>query len=296
MAVPTLVGVATFCFLLLRMTPGDPAQLMAGPQATPEQVEVIRGQLGLDRPEPIQYVRFMTGLGRGDLGTSFVSGRSVLGEIAAAAPYTLVLALLSIVIATVIGCSMGIVAAVRRNTRTDMVLSAVALFGTSTPVYWLALMAIGLFSVRLGWLPVAGSDELRSYVLPTLMLTVFNLGFIMRQARSALVHELGEEFVRTARAKGCPRWRVIFLHAFRNALLPILTIVGLQFGQLLGGAVIIESIFAWPGMGLLLINAIQARDFAVVQGAVLLFAVALIALNLITDVLYAYIDPRLRIG
>lgn len=295
LALPTLLGVATVSFLLLRLVPGDPAQLMAGPLATDEQLAVLRRQLGLDEPVLAQFWHFMAGLVRGDLGTSFVTGRPVIAEIAAAAPYTLALAVLSIVFATVIGCLMGAAAAARRNTKADALLSAVALFGTSTPVYWIALVAIGLFSVRLGWLPVAGSDEPASYVLPTAMLTLFNLGFIMRQSRSALVHEMGQDFVRTANAKGCPRWRVLLVHVFKNALLPVLTIVGLQFGQLLGGAIVVETIFAWPGVGQLLITAIQARDFATIQGTVFMFAVALIVLNLLTDLVYAYVDPRVRL-
>lgn len=294
LAIPTLIGVATVCFLLLRLVPGDPARLMAGPQADASQIENIRHQLGLDLSVVSQYLRFMGGLATGDLGTSFVSGSSVLSEIVHAAPKTLALALLSIGFATVIGCGLGIAAAVKRNTRTDMVLSAVALFGTSTPIYWVALLAIGLFSIKLGWFPVAGSDTASSYVLPTLMLTLFNLGFIMRQSRAAVLHEIGQDFVRTARAKGSSQRRVLLVHVLRNALLPVLTIVGLQFGQLLGGTIVIESIFAWPGIGQLLLNAIQARDFATVQGVVFVFAVALIILNLVTDVLYAYVDPRVR--
>lgn len=294
LAIPTLIGAATVSFLLLRVLPGDPAELIVGPYATPQDIANIHHQLGLDRSLLTQYIHFMGGLARGDLGTSFVSRRPVLTEIWTAAPKTALLAVLSIAFASLVGCALGIFAAVMRGKRTDIILSASALVGTSVPIYWLSLLAINLFAVRLGWLPVSGSSSASNYVLPTLMLTLFNLGFIMRQSRAAVLNEIAQDYVRTARAKGAPRWRVLIVHVLRNALLPILTIIGLQFGQLLGGAILVESIFAWPGIGQLLFHAIEARDFALVQGIVFVFAMAVIVVNLLTDLSYSYVDPRLR--
>lgn len=296
LAIPTLIGAATVSFLLLRVLPGNPAELIAGPYATPQVIAHIHRQLGLDRPLSSQYFHFLGGLLHGNLGTSYVSQTPVLHEIMTAAPKTALLAVLSIALASVFGCALGIWAAVKRSTRTDIVLSASALVGTSIPIYWLSLLAISLFAVKLKWLPVAGAGGPSSYVLPTLMLTLFNLGFIMRQSRSAVLNEIAQDYVRTARAKGAPRWRVLIVHVLRNALLPILTIIGLQFGQLLGGAILVESIFAWPGIGQLLFHAIEARDFAMVQGIVFFFAIAVIVVNILTDISYSYVDPRLRVS
>jgi peptide/nickel transport system permease protein len=296
LAIPTLIGAATVSFLLLRVLPGNPADLIAGPYASPQVIANIHRQLGLDRSLFSQYLSFLDDLIHGNLGTSYVSQTPVLHEIMTAAPKTALLAVLSIAFASVVGCALGIWAAVKRSSRTDIVLSASALVGTSIPIYWLSLLAINLFAVRLRWLPVAGAGGLSSYVLPTLMLTLFNLGFIMRQSRSAVLTEIAQDYVRTARAKGAPTWRVLIVHVLRNALLPILTIIGLQFGQLLGGAILVESIFAWPGIGQLLFHAIEARDFAMVQGIVFCFAIAVIVVNILTDLSYSYVDPRLRVS
>jgi peptide/nickel transport system permease protein len=294
-AIPTLLGVATVVFSLLRLLPGDPASLIAGPTATPESIANIRHQLGLDQPIWQQYLDFLGRLLHGDLGISSRTGQPVLQEIATRAPYTAELALTSLVLAIAVGVAAGVVAATRRNTGADLGISGGAVFGVSMPVYWLGLMLIIVFAVRLRVLPAAGNDEgVLSLVLPTVTLALFSMGLVARQTRSAMLEVLGQDFVRTARAKGAGRRAVLIRHALRNALLPIVTTIGLQFGTLLGGAVITESVFAWPGMGRLLLDSIGSRDYPVVQGVVLLLSVAFITINLLTDLVYAYVDPRIR--
>jgi len=293
-AIPTLFGVATFSFLLLRLIPGDPARVMAGPQATAEDVDRLRSQLGLDGSLSSQYLDYMGRVLHGDLTISARTGTPVLDEIKARASATVVLAVLAIVVAVIVGCSLGVIAALRRDSALDLLLSGISVLGVSMPVYWIGLLLIIFFSVHLGWLPAGGADSWRAHVLPTVALSFFAVGFISRQTRSAMVETMELDFIRTVRAKGVSHAAVVFRHGLRNAALPVVTVVGLQFGQLLGGAVLTETIFAWPGVGRLLIESINARDFAAVQGVVLVFAVALILVNLATDLLYAYIDPRIR--
>jgi ABC-type dipeptide/oligopeptide/nickel transport system permease component len=293
-AIPTVLGVATISFLLMHLIPGDPARVIAGPTATAADVARLRHQLGLDLPGWQQYLHFMGNLLQLNLGTSARTGQPVLQEIADRAPYTLEIALISIVIAIVVGVALGVIAATRRNTVVDMLISALAVVGVSMPVYWLGLLLIIFFAVDLHLLPAAGATSPLGFVLPSLSLAVFSIGFIARQARSAMLEVLGLDYVRTARAKGSSRASVLLRHALRNALLPIVTIIGLQFGSLLGGAILTETIYGWPGMGRLLYDSISSSDFATVQGTVFVFAVALIIVNLLTDLLYAYVDPRIR--
>ena len=294
-AIPTLLGVATVVFSLLRLLPGDPATVIAGPTATPESIANIRHQVGLDLPIWQQYLGFLGRLLRGDLGISTRTGQPVLQEIVTRAPFTAELAVASLLLAIVVGVAAGVLAATRRNTGADLGISSTAVFGVSMPVYWLGLMLIIVFAVKLRVLPAAGDDQgLVSLILPAITLALFSMGLITRQTRSAMLEVLGQDFVRTARAKGAGRRTVLIRHALRNALLPIVTTIGLQFGTLLGGAVITESVFAWPGMGRLLLDSIFSRDYPVVQGVVLMLAVAFIAINLLTDLIYAYVDPRIR--
>jgi peptide/nickel transport system permease protein len=294
-AIPTVFGVATVVFFLQKLLPGDPAIIIAGPQATPEAIANIRHQLGLDQPVWQQYLTFMGGLVHGDLGISSRTGAPVIQEIATRAPYTAELAFASLALAILVGVAAGVIAATRRAGPTDLGISGSAVFGVSMPVYWLGLMLIIVFAVRLRVLPAAGTDDgWLSLVLPTITLALFSMGLITRQTRSAMLEVLGQDFVRTARAKGAGRRSVLIRHALRNALLPIVTTIGLQFGILLGGAVITESVFAWPGMGRLLLDSINARDYPVVQGVVLLLSVAFITINILTDLVYAYVDPRIR--
>lgn len=292
--IPTLLGVATISFLLLRLIPGDPARLMAGPTATPAQVEHLRQQFGLTGSELSQYLKYLGKLATGNLGTSTLSGQSVVSEIATAFPYTLELAVAAGFLAVLLGCPLGIIAALRRGRITDTALSGVSVLGVSMPVYWSGLLLIILFAVKLKLLPAAGAESVSSIILPSVTLSLFAIGFISRQTRSAMLEALSQDYTRTARAKGMPAHTVILKHALRNAAVPVVTVAGLQFGQLLGGAILTETIFGWPGMGNLLVQAINARDYATVQGAVLLFAIAVMIVNLSTDLLYAAIDPRVR--
>jgi peptide/nickel transport system permease protein/oligopeptide transport system permease protein len=294
-AVPTLLGVATVVFSLLRMLPGDPATLIAGPTATPESIANIRRQLGLNLPLWQQYLSFLGRLPRGDLGISTRTGAPVVQEILTRVPYTVELAVTSLVLAIALGVAAGVIAATRRNTPVDLALSGSAVFGVSMPVYWLGLMLIIVFAVRFRALPAAGADQMPvSLVLPAVTLALASMGLVARQTRSAMLEVLGQDFVRTARAKGAGRRTVLVRHALRNALLPIVTTIGIQFGTLLGGAVLTETVFAWPGVGRLLVDSIFSRDYPVVQGVVLLISVTFIAINLLTDLTYAYVDPRIR--
>ena len=294
-AIPTLLGVATVVFSLLRLLPGDPASVIAGPTATPESIANIRHQLGLDLPLWHQYLAFLGRLLRGDLGISTRTGSPVVEEILTRAPYTAELAVTSLALAVLVGITAGVIAATRHNGGADLGISGTAVFGVSMPVYWLGLMLIIVFAVRLRVLPAAGADRgVLSIILPAITLALFSMGLVARQTRSAMLEVLGQDFVRTARAKGAPRSAVLIRHALRNALLPVVTTIGLQFGTLLGGAVLTETVFAWPGVGRLLVDSIGSRDYPVVQGVVLMLSVTFIVINLLTDLVYAYVDPRIR--
>lgn len=290
----TLFGVSVLIFLMLRVLPGDPARVLAGLNASEEQVARLREELGLDRGLLAQYWNFLTGVVTGDLGTSARTSRPVSSEIAVRLPATLILAVLATVIGSVVGITAGVIAAVRRNSVLDHVISSVAMMGVSMPVYWLGLLLILLFAVTLGWLPAAGSGEPLSIVLPAVTLAAFSTALVSRMTRASMLEVLGQDYIRTAEAKGAPPKTVIIRHGLRNAFIPILTVISLQFGALLGGAVLTETVFGWPGIGRLLVDSIGARDFAVVQGIVLVYAAAFIILNVIVDVLYVVVDPRIR--
>jgi ABC-type dipeptide/oligopeptide/nickel transport system permease component len=293
-AIPTLWGVATAVFIMARLLPGDPARVIAGLLATPEQVDLLRHQLGLDRPLPVQYVDFLAHLARFDLGTSAHFGTPVASEIGSRLPYTAELALAAAAISTVVGVLAGVAAALRRNTPVDLAVSAISVLGISMPAYWLGLMLIVVFAVQLRMLPVAGADSPAGIVLPAVTLALLSIGLVARMTRSSLLEVLGQDYVRTARAKGARPARVVLVHGLRNALVPILTALGLQLGALMGGAVLTESVFGWPGVGRLLLDSIFFRDYPMVQGLVLLFAVTYIVINLLVDLLYLYVDPRVR--
>jgi peptide/nickel transport system permease protein len=293
-AIPTLWGVATVVFLMARLLPGDPARVIAGVLASPTDVERIRHQMGLDQPLWIQYLDFMGSLLHLDLGTSAHTDAPVVEEIGSRLPYTIELAIVALVVAVTVGILAGIVAAVRRNTALDLIISGLSVFGVSMPVYWLGLMMIILFAIDLHLLPAAGADEPTSIIMPAVTLALFSVGLIARMTRSSMLEVLGQDYIRTARAKGAPFRRVVFRHALRNALLPVMTVIGLQFGALLGGAVVTETVFAWPGVGRLLVDSIFFRDYPVVQGLVLMFGTTFVLINLLVDVLYAYVDPRIH--
>jgi peptide/nickel transport system permease protein len=296
LAVPTLLGVTVVVFALIRVIPGDPARLVLGLQASEAEVQRLRSELGLDRPLPVQYARFLARLIRGDLGRSIATGEPVAREIASRFGPTLQLAVASTVLATLAGVSAGVLSATRVYSWVDYVAMGVALFGVSLPVFWLGLMLILLFAVHLRWLPAGGYGTLAHLVLPTVTLAAFSVAIVARMTRSSMLEVLHQDYVRTAWAKGLTARAVVLHHALRNALIPVITVIGLQFGALLGGAILTETVFAWPGMGRLLVGAIVARDYPVVQGVVLVFAGLFTLVNLAVDLLYAYVDPRIHYG
>jgi ABC-type dipeptide/oligopeptide/nickel transport system permease component len=294
-AIPVLFGVSLAVFLMVHLIPGDPAALIAGTDATRADVETVRQSLGLDRPLPAQYVSFVGKALTGDLGKSFRTGRPVLEEIAPRYLNTLVLGAIAIGIAVLFGMASGIVSAVRRHTVFDNAALLLSLAGVSMPTFFLGLLLMLVFSVWLGWLPLSGKDTWLHYILPAITLSTASIAIISRVMHASLIEVLHEDYVRTARAKGQRESLVIWRHAVRNALIPVVTVAGLQLGYLLGGAVVTETVFAWPGLGRLLVQSILARDFPVVQAAVLLLATTFVAINLITDLLYGLLDPRIRV-
>ena len=293
-AVPVLIGISLLLFLMLRMLPGDPAQVLAGQMATPEEIDNIRHQLGLDRPIYIQYIAFLGRLAKFDLGRSARTQNPVIGEIWARLPNTILLALVAISLACLFGIPAGIISAVRPYTWIDYLITMSALFGISMPVFWLGLMLVVLFSVILKWLPAGGTGSWQHVILPSITLASFVIAFIARMTRSTMLETLSQDFTTTARSKGLTEKVVIIKHALKNALIPIITVVGLQFGLLLGGAVLTETVFAWPGLGRLIVDSILARDYPMIQGAILIFGLLYILVNLIVDLLYAFVDPRIR--
>ena len=294
LVIPVMLGVSLIVFLLMHFTPADPALLMLGERATEEQLLTLRQEMGLLDPLPVQYVRFLGRALQGDLGRSHRSNRPVAAEVLSRMPATAELAVAAVVIAVVIGLPIGIISAVKQYSFLDHASMFMALCGASLPAFWLGLMLMLFFSVRLGWLPASDRQGLESLILPAVTLGVGAAALIMRMTRSSMLEVMGRDYIRTARAKGLPERAVIYSHALKNALLPVITVIGLQFGSLLGGAVITESVFAWPGVGRLAVEAIRARDYPVVQGAVLMLALVFVLLNLLVDLLYAYINPRLR--
>ncbi|MFD3004403.1 nickel ABC transporter permease [Thermus tengchongensis] len=293
-AIPTLFGVVLLVFLMVRLAPGDPAVLLAGEFATPETLQAIRERYGLDRPLPEQFLLYLGALLRGDLGESARSRRPVLEELKTYFPNTVELAVAAILVALLTGIPLGILAALRPGSGLDLGVMTLALLGVSMPVFWFGLLAILIFSVNLGWFPVAGKGTLAHLVLPAVTLGVNATALLARMTRGTLLEVLSQDYIRTARAKGLRERVVVFKHALRNAMIPVVTVAGLEFGSLLAGAVITETIFAWPGLGQLLVSSILARDYPVVQGAVLLVATSFILVNLLVDLLYAWIDPRVR--
>lgn len=300
--VPTLFFVSVIIFSLQQLLPGDPALIMAGEERDPEVIAQIRAQYRLDQPVPVQYVYWIKGVLTGDLGESMRIKVPVLQLIAEKLPVTLQLALMAIVIALAVGITAGIVAAVKKDTAWDYAANMVALWGISTPNFWLGIMLIFLFSVQLGWLPASGyvpfsqdwKASLVSMLMPAFVLGNSIAAILMRHTRSAMLQVLGSDYVRTARAKGLKERAVILKHAMRNALTPVITLGALELGTLLSGAVLTEQIFAVPGFGKLIVDAVFNRDYAVVQGVVLVTATTYIALNLLADVLYVLVNPRLR--
>jgi peptide/nickel transport system permease protein len=291
----TLLGVAFIVVALGRLLPGDPARVIAGLQASEQEVERIRDQLGLDQSLFTQFGVFLGQLVQGDMGTSARTGAPVASEILARLPFTVELAVLGTTLGAVLGILLGVTAATHRGRWPDHVLSSLAVMGVSTPVYWLGLLLIIVFSVNLQWLPAAGAENLSSLILPTFTLGVFSVALVSRMTRANMLEVLGQDYVRAAEAKGVGDRVVVYKHALRNAFIPVLTVIGLQFGNLLGGAVLTESVFGWPGIGRLLVDSIFSRDLPMVQGIVFTYAVMFIIVNIITDLLYTVVDPRVRL-
>ncbi len=292
--IPVLWGVITIVFLIIHLVPGDPAKMMLGDTALPSDVEALRESLGLNKPLINQYVGFFAGLFRGNLGKSFNTGQPVLKALIERFPNTLILAIASLFVAVVIGILGGIITAAKRNTIIDSTGLMFSLIGVSMPAFLLGPILILVFSVKLGIFPVSGSGSLKHLVLPSLSLGFALSAIVLRMTRASMLEVLNKDYIRTARAVGISEKKILMKHALRNAIIPVVTIIGLQFGALLGGVIIVEIIFSWPGIGQLLIPAIMRRDYPLVQGCILFISVVYIFVNFIVDIIYAYIDPRIR--
>ncbi len=295
MMIPVLLGVIIVVFTIMYFTPGDPARLILGDGATPEAVHELREELGLNDSYIVQLGRYLGNLiFRFDLGDSYVSGKPVINEILERFPTTITLGLLSVAISVIVGVSMGIISATKPYSIFDNIATTIALTGVSMPTFWAGLMAVILFSVHLGWLPASGSYGPEYWILPSFTLGLSSSASIMRMTRSSMMEVVRQDYIRTARAKGQNENIVIVYHALKNALIPVVTVIGLRFGALLGGSVLIESVFAIPGLGKYIIDSINSRDNMVVQGGVLMLAISFSLVNLLVDILYGFIDPRIK--
>ncbi|WP_410207604.1 nickel ABC transporter permease [Fusobacterium sp.] len=292
--IPVLLGVSLLVFTILSLTPGDPAQLILGESAPREAVLKLREEMGLNDPFLLQYLRFVKNAIVGDFGRSYTTGREVFGEIFSRFPNTFVLAVTGMIISVCIGIPVGIISATKQYSAMDSISMVLALLGVSMPVFWLGLMLILVFSVKLGLLPSGGFDGLKSIILPAATLGVGSAAIITRMTRSSMLEVIRQDYIRTARAKGVAEKVVINRHALKNALIPIITVVGLQFGGLLGGAVLTESVYSWPGVGRLMVDAIRQKDTPTVLAAVVFLAAVFSVVNLLVDILYAYVDPRIK--
>ncbi len=321
---PVLFGITLLIFCFLHLIPGDPAVVLLGERATPDQLAALREKLGLNQPLPLQYLTFLRQVLQLDLGTSIISGIPIANELRSRFPATFELSLAAMLVAVVLGLPAGIVAAIKKNGWLDNLMMAGSLLGVSLPVYWLGLLLIYLFSVNLHWLPPSGRlsvnagfgfqpitgfyvldallklnaslllDVLAHLILPALALGTIPLAILARITRNAMLEALSQDYIRTAKAKGVTAWGIVLRHALRNALLPVSTIIGLQFGTLLGGAILTETIFSWPGIGSWIYDGILARDYPVVQAGVMVIAIAFVLINLLVDLIYAIVDPRIQ--
>jgi len=294
LTIPVLLGVATLVFSLIHLIPGDPVQSMLGEGATPESVSEMRSKLGLDRPLYVQYLSFLNGVAHGNLGMSLRTSEPVTRAIAERLPATFELAAAAMAVAVVVAIPLGIIAAAGAGTFVDHLATTLALVGISMPNFWLGPLLAIVFAVELGWLPVSGRGTLAQLVLPAVTLGAPLAAVLARTTRASVIDELRELYVLAARARGVSRMKAVLRHAFRNSLIPIVTVLGLQLGAVLTGAVITETIFAWPGVGRLLIQSIGFRDYPLVQGCILLIAATYVSMNLLTDLAYGFLDPRIR--
>lgn len=294
MLIPVLLGVAFIIYAIMNVAEGDPVYQVAGPDATEEQLDALREEMGLNGSLLERYFRYIFKLLRGDLGTSYVSKMDVMQLYLQRLPNTLKLASVAMVVAVVISVPLGIVAAVNQNSIKDTVSMILALLGLSMPNFWLGLLLMLLFSLKLGWFPSGGAEGFRSVVLPAVTVGVGLAALLTRTTRSSMLDVLRQDYLRTARAKGVSEKRVVFHHALRNALIPIITIFGVQFSNVLGGSVLAETVFAWPGVGRLVVDAIDQRDIPTVTGALIMTTMLVTIVNLIVDIVYAYVDPRIK--
>jgi ABC-type dipeptide/oligopeptide/nickel transport system permease component len=294
--VPILFGVSIVTFLMVHLVPGDPIQIMFGHSASGANLAQLRHEYGLDDPLPVQYLRFLRDMVHGNMGTSIHSGRPVSSEIGDRFPATLELTAAAMVMAILLGVSVGVLAAGSRSRQLDGLLMLGATFGISLPSFFVGLLLIYFFALQLGWFPVLSADDFQGLILPAVTLALPAASVLARVTRSGLVEVLSQDYIRTARAKGLTWPRVVGYHATRNGLIVVLTIVGLQFGSLMAGSVIVETVFARPGLGSLVVNAIQARDYPVIQGTVLVFATFYVIINLVVDILYGLVNPRIRVS
>lgn len=291
---PVLLGVSILIFSIVHLAPGDPAEIMLGPDATREEIEQYRATLGLDRPLPEQYLNFLANALRGDFGTSLKSNTPVLDDIMDCFPPTLILALTSMLIAICIGIPLGMLAALKQNSWIDGLCSIVALAGFSIPAFWVGLLLMLAFSIALPILPSSGWGEIRHIILPTIVLAIQAMAVIARMTRSSVLEVMRQDYVTTAKAKGIASTLVLFRHILNNAMIPIITVIGITFGHSLGGVVVTETIFSIPGIGRLIVDSIRSHDYPVVQGGVLFFAFCVGIVNLLVDMIYAMIDPRIK--
>ncbi|MDR1732206.1 MAG: ABC transporter permease [Synergistaceae bacterium] len=292
--IPVVLGVTLLVFVIMQLAPGDPARQILGEAAPEEAVEKLRVEMGLRDPVLLRYVRYMTRFVQGDFGTSYIKNRSVASEIASRFPYTVKLAVVAAVLTVVLSIPLGILAAVKQNTIFDNLSMIITLIGISMPVFWLGLLLILQFSLKFRWVPVAGAQSWRSYILPAICLSFVNMSTVARTTRSSMLETIRQDYIRTALAKGVARTKVVHKHAFRNALIPTITVIGIQMSQLLGGSVLVETVFAWPGLGRLMVEAINQRDTPMVLGCVILLTIIFSVLNLIIDLCYGLVDPRIR--
>lgn len=292
LAIPTLFGVLVVVFLLLYVAPGDPVQAMVGERADAETIARLRAELRLDDPLPVQFVHYASGVVRGDLGRSYITNRPIVDDIKERFPRTMLLATAAMLLAIVTGVTIGVLAALRPHGWFDRLALAFTYLGISFPVYWIGLLLIVLFAVVLRWLPASGYGGWQFLILPALALGSRSIAYLARISRSAMLEVLNADFVRTARAKGLTEWSVIVRHALRNALIPVVTVIGLDFGAYLTGSILTETIFSWPGIGRYVVLAISRRDLPAVQGTVLFLSVVFVLVNVVTDAVYKKVDPR----
>ena len=292
--IPLMLVISIFVFMFIHLLPGDPAQTLAGKEATVEEVEAIRAEFGLDKPLIVQYFNYMKDLFRGDMGRSLKSNIPVSELIWSRFQFTIQLVCAGLVWAPFAGIFIGVICAIKRGTFLDLIGMLLAICGLSAPGFWLGLMGIQYFSVHLGWFPVSGLDSWRSFILPSIVMGTGIMATLARYSRSSMLEIIRQDYMRTARAKGVSKMTVILHHGMRNCWIPIITVAGLQFGTLLGGIVIIENVFAWPGVGNFLLTSITSKDTPCVLGAIVLFTVVFSVVNLVVDIIYAFVDPRIK--